>query len=83
MQALARELSPRHTKAGFHIPPFSSVPHLHLHVFEPPFTFLGRLKYPIASSRSRNAGKGMSWFVSLDQAIQIVQDGGRVGLGSS
>lgn len=82
MQALAHELSPRHTKAGFHIPPFSSVPHLHLHVFEPPFTFLGRLKYPVASSKG-DRGKGISWFVSLDQTIRIVQNGGRVTLGSS
>ena len=38
-------------KAGVHIPPFSSVPHLHLHVFVLPHTTIGRFKYPISSSR--------------------------------
>lgn len=43
-------------KSGFHIPPFSSVPHLHLHVFVMPHTFVGRLKYPIANSASASRG---------------------------
>ncbi|BEI94894.1 uncharacterized protein CcaverHIS019_0704750 [Cutaneotrichosporon cavernicola] len=73
-------LAPGATKLGFHIPPFSSVHHLHLHVFTPPFTALGRVMYPV---HSRGQGKGWSWFVSADQAIAILQNGHRIRLGAS
>ncbi|KAI9634509.1 HIT-like domain-containing protein [Dioszegia hungarica] len=86
-------------KLGFHIPPFSSVPHLHLHVLVPPYTFLGKLKYPI-SHRSggtstntfpedgkgigkRGSGKGWSWFVEARQARGILERGGSVKIGRS
>ncbi|WVQ97204.1 hypothetical protein IAU59_004314 [Kwoniella sp. CBS 9459] len=39
-------------KMGFHIPPFSSVPHLHLHVFSGKHTFIGKFKYPISTTSS-------------------------------
>lgn len=100
-------------KTGFHIPPFSSVPHLHLHVLVPPYTFLGRFKYPIASPRSairevesqgvrregngvergewergercgkgeRQKVKGWSWFVTIQQTVRILDNGGRVRIG--
>lgn len=46
----------RPTKMGFHIPPFSSVHHLHLHVLVAPYNLSGRLKYPL----SRTWGDGIS-----------------------
>jgi hypothetical protein len=85
-------------KMGFHIPPFSSVPHLHLHVLVPPWTSLGRLKYPIShkahhhhgrypdqAKEEKEAGKvkGWSWFVEIHQAREILQRGGTVKIGSS
>ncbi|WWD05465.1 hypothetical protein V865_003542 [Kwoniella europaea PYCC6329] len=83
MRSLATSLVPDRPppKMGFHIPPFSSVPHLHLHVFSGPHTLIGRLKYPIAR-RGRDIGKGWSWFVTIDQVEKILQDGGKVGLGT-
>ncbi|CAO1639256.1 unnamed protein product [Sympodiomycopsis kandeliae] len=61
---------------GFHIPPFNSINHLHLHCLQEPFTLLGRLKYPI-SSGSPNAKpptiKGWSWFVTAEQAVQLCE----------
>ncbi|WVQ65173.1 uncharacterized protein L199_003346 [Kwoniella botswanensis] len=80
MRSLATSLVPDRPppKMGFHIPPFSSVPHLHLHVFSGPHTLIGRLKYPIAH---RDRGKGWSWFVTIDQVEKILPGGGKVGLG--
>ncbi|WWC88129.1 uncharacterized protein L201_003033 [Kwoniella dendrophila CBS 6074] len=69
------------TKMGFHIPPFSSVPHLHLHVFSGKHTFIGKFKYPISTSTSKPGGKGTSWFVTVDQVENILQSGGTIGLG--
>ncbi|KLT45610.1 HIT-like protein [Cutaneotrichosporon oleaginosum] len=70
-------LAPGATKLGFHIPPFSSVHHIHLHVFTPPFTTLGKLMYPV---RQHAHGKGWSWFVSVDQAITVLERGDRIRL---
>jgi hypothetical protein len=69
-------------KMGFHIPPFSSVHHLHLHVLVPPYNLRGKLKYPV-SHRTRGEGKGWGWFVSVDQVLSILENGQKVGLGSS
>jgi hypothetical protein len=66
---------------GFHIPPFSSVHHLHLHVLVPPYNFRGKFKYP---ARYKKGGeKGWSWFVAVDQVERILGRGQRIGLGSS
>ncbi|WRT65930.1 uncharacterized protein IL334_002881 [Kwoniella shivajii] len=67
-------------KMGFHIPPFSSVPHLHLHVFSGEHTFIGKLKYPITGNR-RQSEKGLGWFVTAEQVEHTLQNGRTVGLG--
>ncbi|ODO07381.1 hypothetical protein L198_00960 [Cryptococcus wingfieldii CBS 7118] len=66
-------------KAGFHIPPFSSVPHLHLHIFSGPHTFIGKFKYPI--TRHGEGEKGYGWFITPDQVVRILQKGGKIDLG--
>ena len=66
---------------GFHIPPFSSVHHLHLHVLVPPYNIRGRFKYPARSSK--DGEKKWSWFVTVDQVVRILERGQTIGLGSS
>ncbi|KJA25024.1 hypothetical protein HYPSUDRAFT_135279 [Hypholoma sublateritium FD-334 SS-4] len=67
-------------KTGFHIPPFNSVYHLHLHVHGLPYVSRNRAaKYPVAPGANGNS-KGLSWFVETRQAIQILERGKRVGL---
>ncbi|WVR05621.1 hypothetical protein IAU60_002643 [Kwoniella sp. DSM 27419] len=80
MSDLASTLIPGdpHPKMGFHIPPFSSVPHLHLHVFSGPHTLMGKVKYPITNHRGR---KGLGWFVTLEQVRATVEDDRAVGVG--
>lgn len=78
MNRLALVLAPSHTKAGYHIPPFSSVAHLHLHVFVPPFTKLGRVKYPVSGTEQK---KGLGWFVTGQQVEGALKRGERVTLG--
>jgi len=64
---------------GFHIPPLTSVAHLHLHCFGLPFNnALGQLKYPVAERR--NGTKGWSWFAEVSQVIRTLERGGRVGV---
>ncbi|WOO85695.1 Histidine triad nucleotide-binding protein 3 [Vanrija pseudolonga] len=80
MFARARALRPGpDVRMGFHIPPFSSVHHIHLHVLVPPLKFKGVLKYPVAPGT--DGGKGWSWFVTPSQVISILEANGRVGLG--
>ncbi|WVO19616.1 uncharacterized protein IAS62_000905 [Cryptococcus decagattii] len=80
MTALAHTLVPSKPtpKLGFHIPPFSSVPHIHLHAFSGPHTFIGKFKYPVTTYA---AGKGFGWFVTAEQAKSTLERGGTVGLG--
>jgi hypothetical protein len=66
---------------GFHIPPYNSVNHLHLHVQALPYKTLRWLKYPIAAGKNGNF-KGFSWFVEADQAIAILEAGRKVRIGS-
>ncbi|ORX34104.1 HIT-like domain-containing protein [Kockovaella imperatae] len=81
MVDLGHRLSPAEdSNMGFHIPPFSSVPHLHLHVMSGRRTTLGKLKYPVAQ---RNGGKGWPWFVTADQTLDILEQGGTIGVGKS
>ena len=65
---------------GYHIPPFTSVQHLHLHVQALPYTSAAvQLKYPIARGSGR-FDKGFSWFVEVGQAIRIPNKGSTVGI---
>ena len=82
MEAQAKALRPRDDiKLGFHVPPLNSIGHLHLHVLVPPFTALGKIQYPV--NRRVDGGKGWSWFVTPRQAINILEAGGQVRVGTS
>ena len=67
-------------RLGFHIPPFNSVDHLHLHLHALPYTTnILALKYPFKPGYY-GYSKGLTWFVEVQQAIQILERGNRVGV---
>ncbi|KIM85053.1 hypothetical protein PILCRDRAFT_817891 [Piloderma croceum F 1598] len=67
-------------KLGFHIPPFNSVNHLHMHVQGLPYrSFVRGFKYPIVNGGGSHQ-KGFSWFAEAGQTIRILERGGSVGI---
>ncbi|XP_068199301.1 adenosine 5'-monophosphoramidase HINT3-like [Antennarius striatus] len=57
-------------RMGFHIPPFSSVPHLHLHVLAPAsmMTLKSQLRY----------GPQSHWFIRVDKVLSHLKTHGKV-----
>lgn len=81
MEAKGRALCPgADVKTGFHIPPFSSIHHLHMHVLVPPWKPLGKIQYPVR--HGVDGGKKWGWFVTPSQVLSILRTGGTVGLGA-
>ncbi|KAK4049221.1 hypothetical protein OIO90_005510 [Microbotryomycetes sp. JL221] len=77
-------VEPQHQRMGFHIPPFYSVNHLHMHLLSTPIPFPGNFKYrpaivksssPLKQEQSNATRKlkGFSWFVHVDQVIAILE----------
>ncbi len=65
---------------GFHIPPFNSIYHLHLHIQGLPYkSRLQAAKYLIAPG-FLHYSKGFSSFVEIRQAIQIVEKSKQIGV---
>jgi len=63
---------------GFHIPPFNTVDHLHLHVQALPYrSIIRKMKYPIVSGK-KDHEKGFSWFVEVDQVVRLLEKETRV-----
>ena len=64
---------------GFHIPPFRSVDHLHLHCLQLPFrSTLKGLKYRVAEPRGKEYRKGWSWFAEWRQTCALLEAGKKV-----
>lgn len=64
---------------GFHIPPFRSVDHLHLHCLQLPFkSSLKAMKYRVAEPPSREYYKGWSWFAEWKQTCALLEAGRKV-----
>ncbi|KAJ7266553.1 HIT-like protein [Mycena rebaudengoi] len=59
---------------GFHIPPFNSVNHLHLHVHGLPYKPLRQSKYPISAGYF-GYQKGFSWFIEVNQVLRSLEQG--------
>ncbi|GJE94519.1 HIT-like protein [Phanerochaete sordida] len=77
----ARGVPAADRRLGFHIPPFNSVGHLHLHVQGLPYKNVWRrAKYPyVPGGAGRH--KGWTWFAEVGQVQAILEDGGRVRVG--
>jgi hypothetical protein len=70
-------------RIGFHIPPYISIGHLHMHVQGLPFkNAFRRWKYPVRAGNGKTTTKGWSMFVEVEQAITILKGGGRVKIGA-
>ncbi|GHJ85610.1 hypothetical protein NliqN6_2012 [Naganishia liquefaciens] len=75
---------PEEQRLGYHIPPFSSVHHLHLHALSLPLkSWWRRLKYRPTTRGDSRAGKRWGWFVTNRDAMGILSEGKRIGITSS
>ncbi|KZT57631.1 HIT-like protein [Calocera cornea HHB12733] len=61
--------APSDQRFGFHIPPFNSISHLHLHAFGLPYRSRLNWQFPVAV---KTGGKGLSWFVEVGQVYDIL-----------
>ncbi|EST05326.2 HIT-like domain protein [Kalmanozyma brasiliensis GHG001] len=83
LDRLADGSSPTERRFGFHIPPFRSVDHLHLHCLQLPFrSSLKSLKYRIAKPSSPDYYKGWSWFAEWKQTCALLDAGRKVKVSS-
>ncbi|KAM9798653.1 adenosine 5'-monophosphoramidase HINT3-like [Neosynchiropus ocellatus] len=57
-------------RLGFHIPPFNSVPHLHLHVLAP--------TSKMNSLALRRFGPQSHWFLTVDKALSQLRLNGKI-----
>ena len=74
MKRIGQQLVGQDGKFGFHVPPFISVRHLHLHCFQLPFkNWVKRLVYPKGNS------KWGRWFVDVDILIEGIARNGKDG----
>ncbi|KAL7746283.1 hypothetical protein RI367_008354 [Sorochytrium milnesiophthora] len=58
-------VDPQSVRLGFHVPPFNSVYHLHLHILVEPIKMSRRYKY----------ASGVWWFRSLDEQLAMLRSG--------